>query len=112
MPTLGKSLPAILESLHIEPINSGACYGDWIPNPSGGELESVSPATGDPIAKIQLAGLADYEYVMTRAVEAFSDWRMVPAPQRGQIVREIANEHSTTTFLPFPIELFGGFLKK
>jgi len=29
-----------------------------------------------------------------------------------QTMREIANEHSTTTFLPFPIELFGGFLKK
>jgi len=92
VPTLDQTIPAILEKLHIEPINSGACYGDWIPDPSGGELESLSPATGEPIAKVQLASLADYECVMTRAAEAFPDWRMVPAPQRGEIVREIANE--------------------
>jgi aldehyde dehydrogenase (NAD+) len=92
VPALHQTIPAILEKLHIEPINSGACYGDWIPDPSGGELESLSPATGEPIAKVQLAGLADYECVMNRATEAFPDWRMVPAPHRGEIVREIANE--------------------
>ena len=58
----------------------------------GGELESHNPATGEPLAKIQLAGLADYEWVMARAAEAFLDWRMIPAPRRGEIVREIANE--------------------
>jgi aldehyde dehydrogenase (NAD+) len=92
VPALDQTIPALLETLHIEPINSGACYGDWIPKPSGGELESLSPASGERIAKIQLAGLADYECVIARAAEAFLDWRMVPAPQRGGIIREIANE--------------------
>ncbi len=92
MPTLDKTIPDILEKLHIEPMNSGACYGDWIPNPSGGELESLNPATGERLAKIQLASLADYECVMARATEAFREWRMVPAPQRGEMVREIADE--------------------
>ena len=86
------SIPDILERLHIEPVNSGACYGDWIPSPSGGEMTSFNPATGEPLAKIQMAGPADYELVMERASEAFLDWRMAPAPKRGEIAREIANE--------------------
>jgi len=86
------TIPEILEKLHIEPLNSGACYGDWIPEPSGAEVESLNPATGEPLAKIKLAGPADYECVMERAAQAFLDWRMVPAPKRGEMVREIANE--------------------
>jgi L-aminoadipate-semialdehyde dehydrogenase len=86
------AIPEILEKLHIEPLNSGACYGDWIPNPSGSELESVNPATGEPLARIKMAGLDDYECVVQRAGEAFLAWRMVPAPKRGEIVREIADE--------------------
>jgi aldehyde dehydrogenase (NAD+) len=90
--TASKPIPDILEKLHIEPVNSGVCYGDWIPDPSGGELESLNPSTGAPLAKVKMAGPADYEYVMARAGEAFLDWRMVPAPKRGEIVREIAVE--------------------
>jgi len=90
--TLGNTIPEILETLHIEPLNSGACCGDWIPRPSGPELESRNPATGDVLAKVQMAGPQDYEYVMERASEAFLNWRMVPAPRRGDIVREVANE--------------------
>jgi aldehyde dehydrogenase (NAD+) len=89
--TANYSIPEILENLHIEALNSGACYGDWIPNPCGGELESLNPSTGESLAKVLRAGPADYEYVVTRAQEAFTDWRMVPAPKRGDIVREIAN---------------------
>ena len=92
MPATERLIPEVLEKLHIEPVNSGACYGDWIASPSGGELESMNPATGEPLAKIQLAGPADYESVVARASEAFLDWRMVPAPGRGEIVREIGNE--------------------
>jgi len=86
------AIPEILEKLHIEPLNSGACYGDWIPEPSGAEVESLNPATGEPLAKIRLAGPADYECVMERAAQAFLDWRMAPAPKRGEMVREIADE--------------------
>jgi aldehyde dehydrogenase (NAD+) len=82
----------ILESLHIEPLNSGACYGDWIANPSGPELTSLNPSTGEPLARIRQAGIDDYERVISAASSAFLDWRMVPAPKRGEIVREIGNE--------------------
>ena len=92
MRTASYSIPEILEKLHLEPVNSGACHGDWIAGPSGGEMESINPATGQPLAKVKMAGPADYECVVSRASEAFRDWRMVPAPKRGEIVREIAVE--------------------
>jgi aldehyde dehydrogenase (NAD+) len=92
VPVEHDQIAEILERLHIEPVNSGACCGDWIASPSGGELESLNPATGEALAKIQLAGPVDYESVVTRAGETFSGWRMAPAPRRGDIVREIGNE--------------------
>jgi aldehyde dehydrogenase (NAD+) len=82
----------ILEKLHIEPVNSGACYGEWIANPSGDEFASINPSTGELLAKILSAGPADYECVVSHAQQAFLDWRMVPAPKRGELVREIGNE--------------------
>jgi aldehyde dehydrogenase (NAD+) len=82
----------VLERLEIEPVNSGACDGDWIPNPSGGELASINPADGSVIARVRMAGRPDYERVTARAAEAFIEWRMVPAPKRGEIVRELAGE--------------------
>ena len=92
MPAATHAIPEILEKLHLEPLNSGACWGDWIANPSGGELASLNPATGETLARVQMAGPADYEVITARAVAAFDEWRMVPAPQRGGIVREIGNE--------------------
>jgi aldehyde dehydrogenase (NAD+) len=92
VPAATPAIVDILEKLHIEPINSGASYGDWVANPSGAELTSLNPATGEPLAKVKLAGAADYETVLSHACDAFADWRMVPAPKRGEIVREIGNE--------------------
>jgi aldehyde dehydrogenase (NAD+) len=82
----------ILERLGIDAINSGACWGEWIEEPSGGELVSVNPADGSQIARVRMAGPDDYEEVMRRAADAFRDWRVLPAPKRGQIVREIGDE--------------------
>ena len=92
MPTANQVVPELLEKLHIEAVNSGACHGDWIAEPAGAELVSFSPATGEPLARVRMAGRADYEAVMARAAEAFLEWRMIPAPKRGDIVREIGNE--------------------
>jgi aldehyde dehydrogenase (NAD+) len=82
----------VLERLEIESVNSGACWGEWIPNPAGGELVSINPATGEEIAKVRMAGPQDYQEIMRHAADAFSEWRMQPAPRRGQIVREIGDE--------------------
>jgi aldehyde dehydrogenase (NAD+) len=82
----------VLEALEIEPINSGACGGEWLAALSGGEMESLNPADGSAIAKIQLAGPREYDQVVRQAAVAFPSWRMIPAPKRGEIVREIADE--------------------
>jgi aldehyde dehydrogenase (NAD+) len=92
VPGASYSIPDILEQLHIEPVNSGACCGDWVAEPSGGELESLNPSSGEPLARVKLAGAGDYERVVGAAAEAFQAWRMVPAPRRGEIVREIGDE--------------------
>jgi len=92
VPIASNAVPEILERLHIEPVNSGACYGDWIASPSGPELDSINPSSEEPLARVQMAGPADYETVLARAGDAFLDWRMIPAPKRGEIVRQIADE--------------------
>jgi aldehyde dehydrogenase (NAD+) len=82
----------ILERLQIEPVNSGACGGPWIEQPSGGELVSTSPNDGGEIARVLTAGAGDYEQIAARAAEVFFEWRLLPAPKRGEIVREIGQE--------------------
>jgi len=85
-------IAGVLEALEIEPINSGACGGEWLAAPSGGELESLNPADSSVIAKIQLAGPREYDQVVRQAAAAFAGWRMIPAPKRGEVVRQIAEE--------------------
>ncbi len=57
-----------------------------------GWLTSVNPATGEPLAAVRQMSEAEYEQAVARAHETFKKWRMVPAPQRGEIVRQIAVE--------------------
>jgi aldehyde dehydrogenase (NAD+) len=82
----------VLFRLGIEPENSGASYGPWIQDPKGDELTSYDPSDGSPIASVKMAAEEDYDEVVYNAVQAFQKWRMVPAPKRGQIVRDIADE--------------------
>ncbi|MCP4719690.1 MAG: aldehyde dehydrogenase family protein, partial [Desulfobacteraceae bacterium] len=83
----------ILETLGIKPVNYGATSGSsegWIKT-SGAELTSFSPIDGEPMAKIIQADGQVYEQIMTRAEKGFKTFRMMPAPKRGEIVREIGN---------------------
>jgi len=93
VPSANQTVPDLLERLHIERVNSGACHGDWIAGTAGGDLVSFSPATGEALARVRMAGPAEYETVMARAAEAFLEWRMMPAPKRGEIVRESGNDY-------------------
>ena len=52
-------------------------------------LASINPANGEEIARVAQASAEDYEKVMAAATEAFREWRMIPAPQRGLLVRDI-----------------------
>ncbi len=52
-------------------------------------LESMNPATGEVIGSVALANEADVEKVMTMSQQAFLAWRNVPAPKRGELVRQM-----------------------
>jgi aldehyde dehydrogenase (NAD+) len=82
----------VLSTLGIEPENSGASFGPWIAAPAGAEIASYDPSDGTPIASVRMAAEEDYDEVVYNAREAFLKWRMVPAPQRGLIVRELGDE--------------------
>lgn len=55
----------------------------------GASLKSISPATGALLGIVRCANGDDYEAVVSKAKEAFAYWRNVPAPRRGEIVRQI-----------------------
>ncbi len=82
----------ILERLGVKAENPGACNGEWILNDQGDVLESVSPIDGSLLGKVYQATKEDYEKVIEKASEAFEYWRMVPAPKRGEIIRQIGEE--------------------
>jgi len=77
-----------LSELGIQKENSGAYNGEWL-DCSGGVLESKNPATGEVIATVKQATAEEYEACVTAAHEAFLRWREVPAPARGEIVRQM-----------------------
>ena len=76
-----------LNALGIQELNDGCSTGTGF-FASGELLESYSPVDGKLIASVRLAGAQDYEKIMQTASEAFKLWRKVPAPQRGEIVRQ------------------------
>ena len=80
-----------LEQLGVEAINNGASTGQN--HFSNGEIiESYSPVDGALIAKVKSSTKEDYEKAMSAAVEAFKTWRVMPAPQRGEIVRQFGEK--------------------
>jgi len=81
----------ILRRLGIEAENHGAFDGSWIPT-SGQRIESLNPATGEPLAAVRTASVEDYDRVARTATEAFRAWRTWPAPKRGEIVRQLGLE--------------------
>jgi aldehyde dehydrogenase (NAD+) len=87
----------VLEALGVSEVNSGVYAGGWVAA-TGDMLDSHNPADESVIASVTQAGAEDYERVITAASEAFTEWRMLPAPQRGEYVRRIGNalrEHKT-----------------
>jgi len=56
------------------------------------EIISYNPATGAELGRVPLASAEDYEAIVSRAQSTFERWRILPAPQRGEIVREIGDE--------------------
>ncbi len=74
--------------LGVKANNLGTSTGNnWF---GSGELfTSYSPVDGKEIGKVQATTKEEYETVILKATEAFKDWRMIPAPKRGEIVRQL-----------------------
>lgn len=81
-----------LKQLGISEVNNGICTGTEWKTTSGAVVESFSPSDGELIAAVNQATAADYHEVVEKAKDAFKVWRMVPAPKRGEIVRQIGLE--------------------
>ena len=80
----------ILNELGIIEKNFGSSTGqNWGSTTSEGELKIVSPTDGKHIASVYQASSTDFEKIIDTADEAFEMWRKVPAPKRGEIVRQI-----------------------
>ncbi len=87
-----RNISQILEKLGVKQNNSGAAVGkNWL-NTGGSTITSFSPVDGKEIAHVSAANTHDYEMVIKAAQEAFISWRLVPAPQRGEIVRQFGEE--------------------
>ncbi|MFC2082097.1 aldehyde dehydrogenase family protein [Bacteroidota bacterium] len=79
-----------LKTLGIEEKNYGSSTGlTWNKTTDQGELKIYSPVDGKYIASVYLASEEDYNSVAEKAKEAFEIWRNIPAPKRGEIVRQI-----------------------
>ena len=84
-------MPEALKALGIKEINDGTSTGSNSFS-SGEIIESYSPVDGQLIGKVKTTTAADYEKVMQSATTAFKSFRAMPAPQRGEIVRQFGNK--------------------
>ncbi len=79
----------ILKALDIADLNPGGFCGEWIA--SGDKLDSISPIDGQRVASVTQVTEEEYDKIVGRAHEAFLQWRTLPAPQRGEVVRQLGN---------------------
>ena len=82
---------ALLTALGISDVNPGVCTGPggWITEAGAEPLVSINPATGAPIASVLKASTTAADRVVAEAAKAFLTWRDVPAPKRGDVVRDL-----------------------
>jgi aldehyde dehydrogenase (NAD+) len=79
-----------LKKLGINNHNFGASTGTkWLQTKDQGELNIYSPTDGKLIASVYQASADDYERIIKTGQESFIQWRKIPAPKRGEIVRQI-----------------------
>jgi aldehyde dehydrogenase (NAD+) len=83
----GINIEPALQKLGLKKVNEGTSTGkNFFGN--GPVIDSYSPVNGDLIASVSTTTSEDYEKVMQTANEAFLVWRKMPAPKRGEIVRQ------------------------
>ncbi|CAF4757464.1 unnamed protein product, partial [Rotaria sp. Silwood2] len=81
---------SFLTDLGLEEENLGVFDGKWFAN--GQVIDSISPSTNEPIARVRQGSLEDYNRIVESSQKAFQYWSNVPAPKRGDIVRQIGDE--------------------
>jgi aldehyde dehydrogenase (NAD+) len=82
-----------LKKLGIKKKNLGASTGrKWYGSEKNEELKIYSPINGKYIASVYQANEKDYDKVVAKSHQAFLEWRKVPAPKRGEVVRAIGNQ--------------------
>jgi len=86
-------MKATLDKLQLQDRNIGACTGinQWIDDPNGSELVSYNPTTGDRIASVIQPSQATYNKLVEQAQTSFNIWRTIPAPKRGDVIRDLGN---------------------
>ena len=86
-------MQSLLQKLGLQANNRGSCFGSdgWISNDDGGLIISTNPTTGEIIGTVETASSKSYEQVLSEASKSFLEWREVPSPQRGQLIRDLGN---------------------
>ena len=82
----------ILKQLKLSKMNAGTSTGNQWMNSKSEKIDSFSPVDGKIIASVASTTKADYEKVVKTAAKAFDEWRLVPAPKRGEVVRQIGDQ--------------------
>ena len=84
-----RSTAEILTGLGLSAVNAGGSTGThwWTSGENTSLLRSVNPATGETIATIRTCSAEDYQHIARESLAAFQQWRLVPAPKRGEFVR-------------------------
>ena len=82
-----------LKILGIDNENFGANSGpgQWSKTKNAGKIDSFNPSNGELIATVYQCNKDDYSFIVKESIEAFNEWRKVPAPERGQLVRKLGN---------------------
>lgn len=81
---------SFLKELGLCEVNHGVFNGiKWEAN--GKVVDSLNPATNEVIAKVKFGTVEDYNKTVEETQKAFLTWRDLPAPARGEIVRQIGN---------------------
>jgi aldehyde dehydrogenase (NAD+) len=83
----------LLQKLGVRPLHPAACAGpaDWCSGEEAVRWPSFNPSTGEVLGEVLLADLGNYQSLVGAAQTAFLNWREVPAPKRGQLVRDLGN---------------------
>jgi len=91
---MSRDIDALLKRLGLGAVNPGTWSGShsWSDATDAPLMDVRNPADGTLLAQVRPASVADYEHVLSSAVEAAAAWRDVPAPKRGEAVRLLGEQ--------------------